>query len=170
MEADKESIFSFTIQPTTMQLWRFFVHYANDGVRKAVNVILVGGSLLILLVGRRELTVQQTLLLLFVVVLFLVWQPVMLYLKALTKVREMEKQPPLVLCFTEEGVVLFRGEEEGRISWQEIQRVEALGSMVIIYGDRVHASLIPKTAMGNQEEAFREMLRQKLPRWKRKGV
>ena len=67
MEADKESIFSFTIQPTTMQLWRFFVHYANDGVRKAVNVILVGGSLLILLVGRRELTVQQTLLLLFVV-------------------------------------------------------------------------------------------------------
>ena len=56
MEADKESIFSFTIQPTTMQLWRFFVHYANDGVRKAVNVILVGGSLLILLVGRRERT------------------------------------------------------------------------------------------------------------------
>lgn len=169
MEATKKS-FSFKTQPTAKELWKFSMHYANKGFRGAVNLILVGGSLFLLLTRWNTLELFQRLLLIFIVFLFVIWQPAMLYPKALRQAKELEKQPPLILSFSETGVEVSQGDAGGHIQWDDISKIEVVGDMVIVYGDRVHASLIPRASMGDDEEAFRELVREKLPKQRRKHV
>lgn len=63
-----------------------------------------------------------------------------------------------------------QGGQGGQILWEEIGKIEIVGGMVIVYGDRTHASLIPRAVMGEDEEAFRQLVREKLPKARRKGV
>ena len=116
------------------------------------------------------LAVSQRMLLVAVILLFVVWQPAMLYPKSLRQAKELEKQPPLVLTFSDEGVGVMQGEQGGTISWADLNKIEVVGGMVIVYGDRAHASLIPLKSLGSDEEAFRKLIREKLPKARRKGV
>lgn len=75
-----------------------------------------------------------------------------------------------MLKFTQEGVDVAQGEEGGHVAWEDIGRIEIVGGMVIVYGDRVHASLIPLSVIGKDEDAFRSLIREKLPKVRRKGI
>ena len=170
MEKPKTS-FAYETKPTAKELWKFSMIYAYKGIRAGVNIILVGGSRFFLLLTRWEtLELFQRLMLLFIIFLFVLWQPVMLYLKSLRQAKELEKQPPLLLKFTQEGVDVAQGEEGGHVAWEDIGRIEIVGGMVIVYGDRVHASLIPLSVIGKDEDAFRSLIREKLPKVRRKGI
>ncbi len=167
---DSKRSFSFTTKPTAKELWKFSMIYANHGFRGLVNLILAGGSAFLLLTQWNVLELFQKLLLLSVILLFVVWQPAFLYPKALRQAKELEKQPPLQLTFSDGGVEVMQGENGGSISWDDLFRIEIIGGMVIVYGDRAHASLIPRKSMGSQEEGFRELVREKLPKARRRGV
>ncbi|MCI8949547.1 MAG: YcxB family protein [Lachnospiraceae bacterium] len=169
MEESKTQ-FSFTTKPTVKELWKFSMIYANKGFRGIVNLILVGGSIFLLLTRWSSLELFQRLLLVFIIFLFVIWQPAMLYPKALRQAKELEKQPPLVLAFGEEGVEVTQGSEGGHIEWDDISKIEIVGDMVIVYGDRAHASLIPRASMGADEDGFRKLVRDKLPKARCKGV
>lgn len=144
--------------------------YANKGFRGLVNLILVGGSVFLLLTRWDVLELFQRLLLVFIIFLFVIWQPAMLYPKAMRQAKELEKQPPLVLTFSDEGVDVAQGEAGGHIQWDEVGKIEVVGDMMIVYGDRAHASLIPRSSMGSDEEAFRSLVREKLPKARRRNV
>ncbi len=167
---DSKRNFSFTTKPTAKELWKFSMIYANKGFRGLVNLILVGGAAFLLLTRWGMLAVSQRMLLVAVILLFVVWQPAMLYPKSLRQAKELEKQPPLVLTFSDEGVGVMQGEQGGTISWADLNKIEVVGGMVIVYGDRAHASLIPLKSLGSDEEAFRKLIREKLPKARRKGV
>lgn len=167
---ETERKLTFTTRPTAKELWKFSMVYANKGLRGGVNLILVGGSVFLLLTRWDILEVPQRLLLFAVIFLFVIWQPAILYPKALRQAKELEKQPPLTLVFAEDGVTVDQGGEGGHIQWEDIGRIEIVGGMAIIYGDRTHASLIPRAVMGSDEEAFRKLVREKLPKARCKGV
>lgn len=167
---DTEKRLRFTTKPTAKELWKFSMIYANKGLRGGVNLILVGGSVFLLATRWDILEVPQRLLLFAVIFLFVVWQPAILYPKALRQAKELEKQPPLVLEFAEDGVTVDQGGEGGHVEWGDISKIQIVGGMVIVYGDRTHASLIPRAVMGSDEEAFRRLVREKLPKERCKGV
>ncbi|MDO5416287.1 MAG: YcxB family protein [Lachnospiraceae bacterium] len=161
---DAKRSFTFKTKPTVKELWKFSMYFANKGLRGGVNIILVGGSLFLLLTRWSQLEMFQRLMLFFIIFLFVIWQPAMLYPKCLRQAKELEKQPPLILTFSEEGVEVSQGEEGGHIEWKDVGKIEAVGGMMIVYGDRVHASLIPISSMGADEEGFRKLVREKLPK------
>ena len=80
----------FTTKPTAKELWKFSMIYANKGLRGGVNLILVGGAAFLLLTRWGLLDVAQRLLLFAVIFLFVVWQPAILYPKALRQAKELE--------------------------------------------------------------------------------
>lgn len=162
--------FTFETKPTSKELWKFSMIYAYKGIRAGVNLILVGGSLFLLLTKWETLEVFQRLLLSFIVFLFVLWQPAMLYLKSVRQAQELAKQPPLVLTFSPEGLDVAQGEEGGHIEWQDVGRIESVGGMIIVYGDRVHASLIPRSSIGADEEGFKKLVQENLPKARRKGL
>lgn len=169
MEKQKTS-FVYETRPTAKELWKFSMLYAYRGIRAGVNVILVGGALFLLLTRWETLELFQRLMLLFIIFLFVLWQPGTLYLKSLRQAKELEKQPPLLLKFTQEDVEVTQGEEGGHIAWEDIARMEIIGGMVIVYRDMIHASLIPLSLIGKDEEAFRSLIREKLPKIRRRGI
>ncbi len=167
---DTEKKLTFTTRPTAKELWKFSMIYANKGLRGSVNLILVGGSVFLLLTRWDILEAVQRLLLFAVIFLFVIWQPAILYPKALRQAKELEKQPPLILEFAKDGVTVDQGGEGGHVRWEDISKIEIVGGMVIVYGDRTHASLIPRGVMGSDEEAFRQLVREMLPKARRRGV
>lgn len=166
----KKACFTFEIRPTAKDLWKFSMIYAYKGIRAGVNLILVGGSLFLLLTRWETLELFQCLMLLFIVVLFVFWQPAMLYIKSIRQAKELGKLPPLHLEFSAGGVEVSQGEDGGHIAWEDIRKIEAVGGMVIVYRDQVHASLIPLSAIGNDKEAFWALIRDKLPKGRRRGI
>ena len=79
MEKQKTS-FAYETKPTAKELWKFSMIYAYKGIRAGVNIILVGGSLFLLLTRWETLELFQRLMLRVIILLFVMWQPVMLYL------------------------------------------------------------------------------------------
>lgn len=167
---EKKTSFCFETKPTAKELWKFSMVYAYKGIRAGVNIILVGGSLFLLLTRWEMLVLMQRLMLMFVIFLFVLWQPAMLYVKSVRQAKELAKQPPLSLQFSRDGVEVAQGEEGGHIDWGDIGKIEAVGGMIIVYGDRVHASLIPLSVIGEEEEDFRALVREMLPKPRRRGV
>ena len=48
-------------------------------------------------------------------------------------------------------------------------RMDKKWSMTVLYMDRVHAYLLPKKVLGDQEEKFFAMAKEHLPKERRKG-
>lgn len=72
------------------------------------------------------------------------------------------------LVFTDEKLTVSQAENSADFNWEEMGRLDAKPAMYILYMDRVHAYLIPKTALAEQEEAFRELVTAHLPKERRR--
>ena len=49
-------------------------------------------------------------------------------------------------------------------------RMDKMPSMIVLYMDRVHAYLLPKSVTGDQEEALCKMAREHLPKERRRKI
>lgn len=77
---------------------------------------------------------------------------------------------PMRLMFDQEKLTVSQEDNSADFTWEQMGRLDAKPSMYILYMDRVHAYLIPKTALGDQEEAFRELVTAHLPKEKRRKI
>ena len=102
--------------------------------------------------------------------MFTVWQPFLLWLKAGKQAKRPAVKTPMRLVFTDEKLTVSQAENSADFNWEEMGRLDAKPAMYILYMDRDHAYLIPKTALAEQEEAFRELVTAHLPKERRRKI
>ena len=56
-----------------------------------------------------------------------------------------------------------QGEQQLAFTWDKIARLDRMKDMAVLYMDRIHAYLLPQRALGDQAEAFEQMVQQCLP-------
>ena len=74
------------------------------------------------------------------------------------------------LVFDDEKLTVSQTDNQAEFTWEQMGLLDAKPSMYILYMDRVHAYLLPKTALADQEEAFRELVTAHLPKEKRRKI
>ena len=79
----QEQTFRFHIQMQAKDLWKFSMYHANKGYLLVFNVLFTLASLYLLVTKWGETGTAYRLLLLACVMMFTVWQPGLLFLKAL---------------------------------------------------------------------------------------
>ena len=79
----QEQTFRFHIQMQAKDLWKFSMYHANKGYLLVFNVLFTLASLYLLVTKWGETGAAYRLLLLVCVMMFTVWQPGILFLKAL---------------------------------------------------------------------------------------
>lgn len=161
---------SFELKLTTKDLWQFAMYHANQGFMGIFNVIFTVMALFLLITRWAELTVPYRLLLLVGALVFTVWQPFLLYTKAAKQAKTDVIKEPMLLHFTSEGLEVSQSGQNLEFSWDQMGRMDRKPTMVILYMDRVHAYLLPKSVLGEKEEVFYEMVREYLPKERRRKI
>ncbi len=168
MDSGKE--FHFHIQLTTKDLWAFSMYHSNRGGMGLFNVFFTVASVWALLARWNDLTVPYRLLFVVCAMMFTVLQPVMLYWKASRQARTKAIREPMEMIFRKEGFTIIQGEAKADQVWDNVRKADKVGKLLILYMDRIHAYLLTERAMGEDREGFFAMVRELLPKSRRKRV
>lgn len=167
---DEADTCRFHIQLTAKELWRFTMYHTNKGIMGIFNVLFTVGALFLLCLNWNTATVSYKLVLFLCILMFTVWQPGLLYRKSKIQAKSPMIAVPMDLTFSEQGIQVAQGEKSTELTWDRIARADRGPGMVILYMDKIHAYLIPASAMNGQEQALLTLLREHLPRERRKRI
>lgn len=165
-----ENQLRYEIKLTAKDFWKFSMYHSNGGVMGVFNLLFTLAALFALVTRFATLSVAYRGLLAVCVLMFTVWQPFLLYLKARKQANLPAMQQGMLLIFSEQGLHITQGEQTVEYAWEDMGRLDKIPSMVILYMDRVHAYLIPEVALGDTKEEFYEMVRSQLPKEKRRRI
>ncbi len=159
----------FEIKLKTKDLWQFSMYHANSGTMGVFNLIFTVLAFVLLVFRWNVITNGNRLLLVCCLMIFTVLQPLLLY----NKVRKQAKLPmfqrPMYLTFDEKGLNVEQGEQKAEFAWEQMGRMDKKPTMVVLYMDRVHAYLLPKNVLGEQEKVFYDLVKTHLPKERRRG-
>ncbi len=159
-----------TLHITAKDLWIFSMYHANAGFMGIFNLLFSLAAIYLLIFRWSSTTVPYRCLLVVCALLFTVWQPFLLWLKAGRQAKRPAVKNPMRLVFDDEKLTVSQEENSADFAWEQMGRLDAKPSMYILYMDRVHAYLLPKAALSDQEEAFRELVTAHLPKEKRRKI
>lgn len=157
-----EKELKFEVRLTARDLWGFSMYHANHGFQGAFNVIFTLAALFLLIFRWSTLTMSYRGLLAVCILLFAVWQPLILYYKARKQAKAPVVQDLMTLTFREAGLTVEQNGQNVEFTWEQMGRMDRFPNMIVLYMDRVHAYLLPKRVLGDQEEALCEMAREHL--------
>ena len=160
----------FRIQITAKDLWMFSMYHSNKGYLGVFNLFFTLASLWLLVTRWSDVTVAYRILLLICVLMFTVWQPALLYMKAAKQAKTKAVKEPMDMTCSAEGILIEQAEQSQQITWDQIVKVEQVKGLLIIYMGRVHAYLIPEQASAACKEQLLEMIRTNLPAERRKKI
>ncbi|HIX14847.1 MAG TPA: YcxB family protein [Candidatus Hungatella pullicola] len=160
----------FEVRLTAKDLWKFSMYHSNKGMLGIFNVIFSLLAIFLLITSWSTLNAAYRILLLVCALMFTVWQPFVLYLKAARQAKRPVIQNPMELSFSREGLVVKQGEEQMELSWDQMGKAERVGKMIILYMDRVHAYLLPDSATGDKKDALTALLKEYMPQERRKRI
>ncbi len=163
--------FEFRVKLTAGDLWHFTMYHAYSGMTGVFCVIFTLVAVVLILTRWNVLETYQKGLLVICLLLFTIWQPGLLYYKACKQAKRPAIAAPMELTFSRsEGLRVRQNGQSARFAWDQIGRVDRHGSMLIIYLDRIHAYLLPKTVLGEDEESFYGLLKDCLPQGHTRGI
>lgn len=165
-----KEIYEFRVDMNERNLWCFSMHYANRGFLGVFNVLFTLASLYLLITTWRSVPVANRVLLVVCVMLFTVYQPFQLWLKAKKQASLAVMKEPIFMTFTRDGFTVRQLEQEQVFTWEQVVRVQGTKRMVMFYMDRIHAFLLPEEAMGEGRDIFCKMLREVLPKERCKRI
>lgn len=151
-------------------LWKFSMYHSYRGMMGLFNIIFSIAAIFLLFYTWSSSSVPYRILLIICALMFTVWQPGILYLKAYKQARNPMILTPMILSFGEEGVMVTQAEKELELLWDNIVRVEWIRDMMIVYMDRVHAYLLPDSAIGGKKADLIALIKENLPPERRKRI
>lgn len=159
----QEQTFQFHIQTEAKDLWRFSMYHANKGYLGVFNVLFTLASFYLLVSQWSSTSAAYRLLLLVCVLMFTVWQPGLLFLKAMKQTRNDRLKAPVDMTFTKDGFTVAREDQSMDVTWDQVGRVVGIKGEYILYMGRSRAYLLPDRIMGENKEPFAAFLREVLP-------
>jgi hypothetical protein len=154
----------FQIKLAAKELWQFSMYHSYLGFSGIFAVLFTVAAAFLLITRFDTLLDYQKVLLVICLLIFTVWQPLLLYYKAVKQAKRPGMEKTMHLFFDEAGLLVRQDGQEARFTWEKIGRVDRMPTMAILYMDRIHAYLLPKSVLGKDEEAFYEMAKARLPK------
>ena len=166
----KPPAFSFPVTLNAAELWKFSMYHANKGYLGVFNVLFTIAAVYLLITQWAVVSGPYRVLLVMCVLMFTVWQPGTLYLKAKRQAQAPAVREPMVLSFGDDGVTVEQDGQTGTIPWEAMYQIVGNKWQFILYKDRIHAFLLPKSVAGEKEEKLRAYFKEKMPKARCKHI
>lgn len=145
---------TFSTQISEQDLYNFNIHHAYRSSQGIVSVIV--SLLLIAVWGMRyqSLTGFYRLLYPLVAILFCMYLPMSLKMRAKAQMRQEVFMHPLNYTLKEEGLVIVSPavEEPADLPWQYIYKVSLWNGYLLIYSSRINAYIIPVSDIEDKKD------------------
>lgn len=155
----EERELSFSVKMTPKQVFRFTCYHNYHRMSGVIGIILSISALIMLIVQFPELDDRSRAVLTVVALWFFVLEPVTLYSRAKTQVRNNRAyQKPLSYTLNQEGITVSQEEEHQMLPWERVTRVVETKAQLLLYSSKVHAFVFPKESMGPCTEDVKAMI------------
>lgn len=138
------------IQISKKELFRFLLYHNYCRIIGIVGLIFSVACLVGAVFTFGNVKITSTLLLLLLAALFTVYQPLMLYRKAVVQSRHPVLKKAAHYLFDETGITVSQGENHAFIAWNEVWKVVERKREIYIFVDPVRANIISKNQAGKQ--------------------
>lgn len=159
----------FEVKLTTDDLYRFLMSHIYSGFQGWLSIFL-GLAVIALSVWRfQELTLANAILYFAVGVIFIVYTPLSLRMRAKKQILlNPAMKETLRYVVDEEGVQTILGEEQTKMPWENVYKVVGNKHQILIYTTRINAAILPRIAIGPQCPQLEALLREKVEPYKLK--
>lgn len=167
---EQEQTFRFHIQVEAKDLWKFSMYHSNKGYLGVFNLLFTLASLYLLVTKWSDTGAAYRLMLFACVTMFTVWQPGILFLKALKQAGTKRLKMAMDMAFDKKGFTVTQGEQSMEVTWEQVTRVARISGIYILYMSSVRAYLLTDQVLGDERERFASFLREVLPKERLKRV
>lgn len=150
------------VKLTTKELFNFMMYHTYSSFSGYIGILLSVLALLALVYSWNTpaVGILQKSILFLTGILFTVIQPCMLYLKSKKQVKMSESiNKPLLYQINGEGITISQDEQKVKTKWDEVIKVTNTKLSVILYVSRVRAFILPKSAIEEQMEDLKNLIR-----------
>lgn len=149
------------VKLTKKEMFNFLLRHNSTTFGGICGIVLSIGALVMffLNLGNEKMSVSYKVALIAVALLFTVVQPIMLYFKAATQIKNSDAiNKPMVYEFNKTGVTITQGEDSVTNKYEDITKVISTKVSVIIYVSKYRAFIIPKASIGEDFETLKDLL------------
>lgn len=153
---------NFQLEMKVNDMYRFLLRHAYIGVTGVINFLISGGAFILFIKGAGTSAFGNAMLLL-ISALFTIINPIYLYYKAAKQVKLTPMfQKPLNYKLNEDEIMVSQGEEELKISWEDVKKVVETNQDIYLYLSLTRAYILPKRVYQEQTEIVRDIMKKKV--------
>lgn len=158
-----EKEIKFQVMMKVPYMFDFLMKNAYQGIKGIAGIAVSVGAFILYLKGFGNGDALMNALLIVIAVLMVI-NPPYLYYKALKQVKLNKNfQKPLNYTVNDAGITVGQETEEGTIPWDAVVYVTETRKSVLIYFSKRIAYIFPKDELNENYDAFKEMVKAKVP-------
>lgn len=155
----KENI-SFEVKMTVKELYRFLLYHAYHKVAGVLGILISIVAIVALIVGWENMTETTRAACIIIPVFLLVVDPLRFWNRARVQVkRNKVYKNALKYEVNAQGIVLYLGEQSQNVQWNQFMKIVETKNQFLLYTTPIMASIVPKASLGDDVEAFAEMIK-----------
>ena len=154
----------FDITLTAGDMYRFNLYQTYSGFQGWSAIVVSIASFAAAWMTFGDIEVIYTILYTAFGFIFLFYVPISLYIRSKNSLRASEVlSRPLHYAVGENGFAVSQGEESALLAWEQIYKIAATRTNVLVYSTRRNAYVIPRGQLGDRYDALLALAVQKLP-------
>lgn len=153
--------YRYTYRNTPGDYWRFYMSNIYHQWTAVINVVFTAAILALIIARFREAHPVFQALMLFALLIFPVFQPLAIYLRA--RKQALAIKVDTTLTFEESGFGILVKTHRQQIAWKDFHGVTRRADLIVLMPDEIHAYLLPDRVTGEERTALLTDMKRVLP-------
>lgn len=158
--------YKYEYQVKTSDLWQASMYYTYSSYLAIVNIICIISSILLIINLWNKSGMWMQLFMIFFVMLFLVIQPISVWVRA--EMQLAGNHPTISLSFTENFIHITADGQSQDKQWANVKGFVKKPTIVILYMEDQNGYILNNKVLGNTRKEFIEMCERKVASVKRR--
>ena len=146
------------VKMTFEDMYRFNLYHVYHNSQGILSIVLAVMLVLISVLSWGDTNVAYNVLYLMAAVLIVVYVPVNLHGKVKKQMKNTQVyQEPIHYAFDENGITTSFAGQSVTMPWKQLYKIVSTKRMVLLYGGRIRANVIPRDQLGDAYDALYEL-------------
>lgn len=157
----------FDIKLTSKDMYRFNLYQTYTGFQGWFSIIFSIVTLALSVITYGDVTLNYTAMYVCFGIILLIYTPISLWLRSKRSLTASEVlRGTLHYEIGEKGFKVSQGEASAELPWEQIYRMVATKSNILVYTNRINAYVIPREQLGDKYDNVAEIANEKLPKYR----
>lgn len=151
------------IKMTFEDMYRFNLYHVYHNSQGILSIVLAVMLALLSILTWGESNVVYNVLYLLAAILIVVYVPVNLHGKVKKLMKNTESyQKPIHYTFDANGITTSFEDQSVTMPWKQLYKIVSTKRMVLLYGGRIRANVIPRNQLGDAYDALYELAKSQM--------